>query len=612
MGLFGDDTSFRQQTNWGDTGGSAPAGWYTYGNAKPTASGQTPLQFYNPNNGQVVNTGQLNSLLGPGADSAGNVTGWEKPGTFSNQNLDLIIGNQGSLAAGNNLPFAQQAFQRSYLNDPNTVMSDPSMYMFNGDPNFAANRAQGLNMQAAAAQGRVGPQINGAATNMMFTGAGNSLQQANGTNFLGVGNANALAGVANGAGYQGQLSSAQGLQNLAGHLDDGPSPAEMAMRQSNDAGLANQAALAASARGGNSALAMRNAASNAAGLNAQTTQNVGIQRAQEQYAVNQQKMQALGMANQGFGGAAGTQQGAYGAAGGLLGNIAGNQVGQANTGVQMGGIYANMANAQGQLGLGTMNANDQYSTSMQELANRYLSQQLQASGNYNQNRTQNTANILTNQYANRDKSGEGTITGSGGGDKALGIGASTLGTGLAALSDIRAKKDIAHAGEDVSNAIRNVNVQYPTVGGVPTTSFASTDGFNAPAYSYKYKDPNAIGAAGGVHYGPMAQDLEKTPAGASVVVDKGGRKAIDTGRLSLLNTAELSKMRQELDAINGQAAQVRGTQVQYPNVGGVPTAAFGPPAQSPARPPVPDLSEAMAQAGRVRGTQVQYPTLGGV
>lgn len=857
MGLFGDDTPFRTQQSWGDTGGSAPAGWYTAGNAPKTATGSTPLQFYNPNNGQITNTGELGNLLGPGSDSVGNATGWRKPGTFSNQNLDLIMGNKDSLAQGNNLPFATQAFQRSFLNDPTTVMSDPSAYMYNGDPNFAKNQQAALAMQAAAAEGRQAPSIDGSATNMFMTGAGNSLGQANGTNFLGVGNAVNTAGVAAGAGYQGQLASAQGLmgaangpavQNQFNNADaltkmaTGPAPASMAQLQlaaGAQQSMQQQMAMAAGARGGNAALALQNAGQNQGQAMGQLNQSQALLRAQEELnnrnfsasalqgaagmygSAGQLQGTLLGAAGQGFGNAAGTQLGAYGTAGQQLGQIAQNQTQQAGTQVTMGGIYADLAKQQAADELAKQQQNDAYSAQMQQLGQQYLSDQLHASSAYDQNRTGNTANILTNQYANRDRSGEGTITGSGGGDKALGAGMSAFATTLPYLSDIQQKQNISAAPEDISNAYRMqqqsamaqgysgyaagqqmnyappanqaysqqsmpgaqmalggqnanmyasaqpqqqmmqsaapqqqmmlgggggaggganmygnsatanmaanpygnsatanmaaapVNNQYAAgtpqprananqsaswaggpVANAPPSSYGNLAGQqslakapaanygaantgqqnmaaapaqqtsapaagnqsdwqklaamspdqqaqlrayaaaqqqpqqaaqkpafgaaigsaagmalsdtrekqakaradaaiadayrqggmirdtnvqypamasasfpDAPGYSYEYKNPEKIGAAPGIHYGPMAQDLEKTPAGASVVKTMpDGSKGVDTGRLSLLNTSELSRQRKELDALKAQAAAIMGAKVAYPQV----------------------------------------------
>ncbi len=66
----------------------------------------------------------------------------------------------------------------------------------------------------------------------------------------------------------------------------------------------------------------------------------------------------------------------------------------------------------------------------------------------------------------------------------------------------------------------------------------------APGYSYEYKDPARHGY--GQHYGPMAQDLLKTPAGASTVAQTpDGTLAVNTPRLTLVNTAALHSMHQD-------------------------------------------------------------------
>jgi len=62
----------------------------------------------------------------------------------------------------------------------------------------------------------------------------------------------------------------------------------------------------------------------------------------------------------------------------------------------------------------------------------------------------------------------------------------------------------------------------------------------------------------------MAQDLEKTPAGASVVATdpKTGMKSVDTDRLSLVNTAALSEQQRRIDDLEamldyGNASRLR-------------------------------------------------------
>ena len=86
-----------------------------------------------------------------------------------------------------------------------------------------------------------------------------------------------------------------------------------------------------------------------------------------------------------------------------------------------------------------------------------------------------------------------------------------LGTVLAAWasspsSDIRAKTNISPGGGEVESFLDALN-----------------------AYTYEYKDPDAPGADAGMFAGVMAQDLEKTPMGASFVQDTPNGKMVDYG-----------------------------------------------------------------------------------
>ncbi len=88
-----------------------------------------------------------------------------------------------------------------------------------------------------------------------------------------------------------------------------------------------------------------------------------------------------------------------------------------------------------------------------------------------------------------------------------------------------------------------------------------TDLRPAQGYSYEYKDPSSPGAAPGRHYGPMAQDLLKTPAGASTVVHQpNGRLGVDTGRLSLVNTSAISDQQNQLDRLRAMLDQGQARQ----------------------------------------------------
>jgi hypothetical protein len=72
----------------------------------------------------------------------------------------------------------------------------------------------------------------------------------------------------------------------------------------------------------------------------------------------------------------------------------------------------------------------------------------------------------------------------------------------------------------------------------------------APGYSFQYRNPSAQGAAPGQQYGVMAQDLERTPAGRSVVMPQpDGTKMVDTGRLSMQNTAAIGELGNEIEKL---------------------------------------------------------------
>jgi hypothetical protein len=79
-----------------------------------------------------------------------------------------------------------------------------------------------------------------------------------------------------------------------------------------------------------------------------------------------------------------------------------------------------------------------------------------------------------------------------------------------------------------------------------------------PGYSFDYKDPDAMGAEPGRQYGIMAQDLEKTPAGRSVVKKQpDGTRMVDTSRLALLEAGAMNAFSKEQDALKNEVAQLR-------------------------------------------------------
>jgi len=721
-----------------------PAGWTAYGDR----GGQFGVGYKDPNNGyhdpngNFISNDTLTQISGQGVAGDANHGGnqvWGNSDQFFHNNFDVLARNANAVAGGDLNRLQQDVYNRQYLINPLTAQADPSKQYFAGNPDYAAAQQRMMQAQAAGAMGRAAPVIDTSAMQPWQLGAQSSManmgNQAGMLNLAG-GNLNAqgyaMNNVATGAGYQGQIGAAQGLQAL-GQMPAGPSVAEQAMRMQSAQNERTQAALAAGARGGNSALALNNAAANAATTGGQLQQQIGMQRAQEDMANRQFSAQALGAAGGMYGQAAGTQLGAYGGASNAYGNAAsaygnaGNLYGNVGAlGLQGAGQMGNIAQQNAGNALQQTQLNQTYGLGSQQLGADYMKSQLNATVQADANRTQNATNIAANRYANRDRTGEGTITGSAGGDKVLGAGASALGTAFTGpMSDMRAKKDVKPATGDVSNAFRNFGSAFtPTVdnvvaprgmtvmpqvsqqidyGGPPAGNaadvrmalqrhpldanmmaskeaiwpgsrnqlygMASSADLNAPpaitfgtnglsddlysdmrakkdiepasrqigdafrtagravsdiggttvqypqstaafpdvgAYSYHYKNPGALGAAPGTHYGPMAQELEQTPAGASVVgEDKKGRKFVDPGRLSMLTASEVAKQRKELDALKSMPGAITSPQVVYPQLGAPP-------------PAIPDLHEAMAMGGQIRNTQVPYPTpapvyrLGGV
>lgn len=105
-------------------------------------------------------------------------------------------------------------------------------------------------------------------------------------------------------------------------------------------------------------------------------------------------------------------------------------------------------------------------------------------------------------------------------------------------------------GRDNQQAARDTEHAARIAGGIPGQAASLASLAATPGYSYRYKegegeDPSTR------HVGPMAQDLERTPVGQSVVQTlPDGRKAIDAGRLALVNataTGDLARRQAELE-----------------------------------------------------------------
>ncbi len=129
-------------------------------------------------------------------------------------------------------------------------------------------------------------------------------------------------------------------------------------------------------------------------------------------------------------------------------------------------------------------------------------------------------------------------------------------------SDTEQKKNQIRA-EGFAQAMQQGAAQGAMQGGAQHADLRPAQG-----YSYNYKNPSAVGADDRTYYGPMAQDLEKTPAGASTVVNTPKGKAVDTGRLAMVNTSAISEQQKRIDQLeqllNNRAKYAPGEQLPGP------------------------------------------------
>ena len=95
--------------------------------------------------------------------------------------------------------------------------------------------------------------------------------------------------------------------------------------------------------------------------------------------------------------------------------------------------------------------------------------------------------------------------------------------GAAALSDENEKKEIEPAGPDLDAFMESLGSK-----------------------KYKYRNPKAAGAKPGQRFGVTAQEVEKTPVGASMVKDTPGGKMIDPDFGVIL--ASLARLHDKIDA----------------------------------------------------------------
>lgn len=98
-------------------------------------------------------------------------------------------------------------------------------------------------------------------------------------------------------------------------------------------------------------------------------------------------------------------------------------------------------------------------------------------------------------------------------------------------SDRRAKKNVHRADSDIAELLKTIK-----------------------PYGYRYKDPKAPGSAAGPQFGPMAQDLEKSKAGKSLVHNTASGKKVDPNHGLLTALAALGNIDKRLKKIEGRSA----------------------------------------------------------
>jgi hypothetical protein len=288
-------------------------------------------------------------------------------------------------------------------------------------------------------------------------------------------------------GARGSQQDALALQRSAA-MGQQPSVAQQQLQYGMNRGLAQNMSMAASARGGgaNLAAANRAAMNSNAQLAGQTNAQAGMLRAQEM----QQARDAY------MGGASG---------------IRGQDLGQQGAALQARGQSAQQAQFGTSAELQQRGLNAQTGLGYDRLANDVNTTQLQADIARRNNQEQHWAGQSGLDAHSTDRTTEATNS------AIRGV------TGIIAGSDIRVKHDI-HPGDQAAEQAMD----------------------QRQAYTYKYNDPK-LGKDPPA--GVMAQELERSPAGAAAVIDTPQGKAIDGKQALSLMLAENANLHHRLKAL---------------------------------------------------------------
>lgn len=285
---------------------------------------------------------------------------------------------------------------------------------------------------------------------------------------------------------QGQLSMASRLSDIATGQRAGAG--ELAARRMGERGMAQQFALGASARGGNAALAARQAARGAADVSAQAAGQAQEAALRDQQLANQQLGQVLGQ-----------------------GRGQDLQVSLANMGAENQRIFQ-QAGLDQSTSLANMQARLQMIGMNDQAILGYLSQLLGVDA------AELNARMQQDQLAiaQRRPGMLGDLVAAGG----------QMGAAYAA-SDIRAKQNIRPGDVSIREFLGSL----------------------AP-HTYEYKDPGKHGV--GERTSVMAQELEQSPLGRAFVDEKGGVKHVDYGKGLGTMLASIASLHHRVEGLEGK------------------------------------------------------------
>lgn len=279
----------------------------------------------------------------------------------------------------------------------------------------------------------------------------------------------------------------------------GPSAAQGMLQQGRDQAIQNALAIANSGRGGNRGFAMRQAQMAGAQAMQSAAGQAAILRAQEQQQATGQLAGALqGMRDQDLG----MRAQDIGLRGQDIG-IAGNNL-AAN--IQQNQYRNNMMSQLGTQQFAYDAMERDQNIQRQQYMDQIRAQEEAMARNYAQNQQQNT------------------MTGVGAGLTALG----TVAGIAASMSDERVKTNIGSGAKSLDQFLSSIN-----------------------AHEYEYKEPGKPLRGEGKFVSPMAQELERTELGKSMVKDTPDGKVVDYGKGLGMYLAALADQHKRIKKLEG-------------------------------------------------------------